>query len=482
MVTQAVPVPADDAHAVGAYCLIEGEIAAMSANTQPIRFTAALPSRWNNKLAHYPSRGFGGAAVAPDSPELLSLTGGAGLIARGYVAYGSDNGHSSDNPLDASFALNAAELRNFAGEQLKKVHDAIVNLATAYYGQAPAHSYFIGGSEGGREALTVVQHYPQDYDGVVALFPGHAFTAGLLKFQVIRRAMQLNAGAGRISEAQADSLRAAELAACDELDGLNDSIIGNPNACRLNFSTLRCADAKTAQSNCFSDAQLATLRDMYSPTPAPYSFVDGGTSLPAYTIGADWSTPPSPVADPPHPRPNNQQVADVFVRFFVMRDPDADTLAFDPTHPGKYLHRIHELSLLMDRTDTNLDKFIARGGKLIVIHGLADQGVAPNSTIDYYNKLLKRYGRTRLNQVLRLYMVPGYGHGGGVSFNANGAPSLDALEDWVERGISPGDLVATNANHETPRRTRPLCVYPGWPKYRGEGDPNIANSFSCAVN
>jgi hypothetical protein len=30
-----------------------------------------------------------------------------------------------------------------------------------------------------------------------------------------------------------------------------------------------------------------------------------------------------------------------------------------------------------------------------------------------------------------------------------------------------------------PGRTRPLCLYPTWPKYGGRGDVNAAASFSC---
>jgi hypothetical protein len=31
-----------------------------------------------------------------------------------------------------------------------------------------------------------------------------------------------------------------------------------------------------------------------------------------------------------------------------------------------------------------------------------------------------------------------------------------------------------------PGRTRPLCEYPTWQKYKGFGDPNLASSFTCS--
>jgi hypothetical protein len=32
-----------------------------------------------------------------------------------------------------------------------------------------------------------------------------------------------------------------------------------------------------------------------------------------------------------------------------------------------------------------------------------------------------------------------------------------------------------------PGRTRPLCRYLDWPKYKGVGDVNAASSFTCAA-
>jgi hypothetical protein len=56
---------------------------------------------------------------------------------------------------------------------------------------------------------------------------------------------------------------------------------------------------------------------------------------------------------------------------------------------------------------------------------------------------------------------------------------LPALENWVEKGVDPtGNQIVTDTVG-VPGRTRPLCLYPTWPKYRGSGDLNAAASFSC---
>lgn len=480
LIRQAHLVPAGAANPSGEYCLIEGEIGAIGPEGQPIGFSAALPSRWNGKLAQFSLGGFGGSVVPPSAVDGSYLAAPPGLIARGFVVVSSDYGHRARDALDASFALNDETLRNFAGEQLKKTHDVVLWLVRAYYDQEPVHSYFLGGSEGGREGFAVIQQYPKDFDGVVTLFPGHTFTADFLKFQLIRRAMQLNGGIGRISKAKADFLRRRELTACDSLDGLEDSVISNVEACRIDFHQLRCPDGKDSGADCFSDAQLATLQAIQSPNPIPYRLAAGEARLPAYLVGADWGAPGA-VSDPSDPTPGNAQAADAFVRYFVLRDEKADTLNFDPMKPVKYLKRVQELSALLDRNSIDINAFLAHGGKWIILHGLADQGAPPTATVDYYERLLAKYGRARTDQFVRLYLVPGYGHARGFSFNANTGPSLDALEDWVERGIAPGTLTIVDQNPEAHGRSRPLCAYPGWPKYAGAADPTLATSFSCVV-
>lgn len=58
--------------------------------------------------------------------------------------------------------------------------------------------------------------------------------------------------------------------------------------------------------------------------------------------------------------------------------------------------------------------------------------------------------------------------------------SVAALENWVEKGIAPPlRIVADTAG--VPGRTHPLCAYPNWPKYKGSGDINSAQSYTCAT-
>ena len=167
-------------------------------------------------------------------------------------------------------------------------------------------------------------------------------------------------------------------------------------------------------------------------------------------------------------------MADQLVRYMAVRDPAYHTLSFDPASHADELKRV---SNLVDASDANLDAFRARGGKLILLHGTVDMAIAPENTVDYANRLLKRYGKDRLREFTRFYMVPGFGHGDGpFQMRWDG---LTALDRWVDGGAEPVNQIATDSAQATAGRTRPLCEYPTWPRYLGKGDANTAASFLC---
>jgi feruloyl esterase len=132
----------------------------------------------------------------------------------------------------------------------------------------------------------------------------------------------------------------------------------------------------------------------------------------------------------------------------------------------------------MDVSDVSLEKFRARGGKIIMTHGTADDFITPHNSIAYYKRQVAQFGQQRLDSFLRFYMIPGFGHGFGV-FNAK-FEALNALEAWVEKSQAPSGLTAIDANPNA-NRTRPLCEWPKWPRFTGApGTENSAASFTCS--
>ncbi len=491
------------------YCKVLASIQSVDEHAPPIHFELDLPSRWNRKMVMLGGGGYDGVIPNTSGNVPAGPADRPVPLARGYAVFGSDSGHQANDAglgalLEASFALNAESLRNYAGEALKKTHDAAVYLIRARYGiERPDRAYFAGGSTGGREALEVVLRWPGDWDGSISLYP--AWNAIALDLQVGRLARALAQPGGYLNQAKRELLYEASLAACDELDGVADGIVSNVAACNSKFDPatatwngrpLRCPGGGDGGDTCLSDAQLATLHAYNTPIVFQSPLASGETQYPGYNIyGADFgraTTKPfqdivtalalgteAPTNPVPAHAPSLNLFWDHWTRYFVAQDSHYNALALDPEHLGALQARVNELSVLLDVNQTNYSAFASKGGKLLIAHGAADVLVSTRSTEQYFQRLQSTLGAAKVHDFLRFYEVPGYGHAVSTVFNA-AWDSLTALEKWVEKGVAPPPQIVADTIG-SPGRTRPLCEYPSWPKYRGHGDVNMASSFVCTV-
>jgi hypothetical protein len=137
--------------------------------------------------------------------------------------------------------------------------------------------------------------------------------------------------------------------------------------------------------------------------------------------------------------------------------------------------------------DPNLKAFKSRGGKLILYQGWSDAVIPPSGTVDYYENVAAKIGRTDAESFTRLYMVPGMDHCFfGPGPNSFRGPMTAALEHWVEQGSAPDQIVATKykTNGDPSSgvaRTRPLCPYPQVARYQGSGSIDDAANFVCRM-
>ncbi len=495
--------------AVGEYCKVLGEIAALDPDAPKIRFQLNLPSQWNGKALMFGGGGYDGTIAAGTGNVPAGPADGLPPLGRGYATFGSDSGHQANatTSRDGSFGLNDEALRNFAGDAIKKTHDVALFLIETYYGSAARLSYFAGGSTGGREALMAVQNWPQDFDGAIALYP--AWNAASLDLQfgrITRQLAQTNAYPNRLKR---KLLYDAALAACDGLDGVADGLISNVDACNdsfnpatatLNGASLRCSGGLDLGDSCLSDAQIASFNTINTPLLLNYALASGETSYPGFnTWGTDFGVPGSSALQatvltlalgteqPAYPMPPitastsppyESTFWDQWVRYFVMRDPNADSLLLDPQNPGIWQARIVALTAIQDVNQSDLSPFLARGGKLLIAHGKADALVSTRATQQFYQRVRNAMGAARMDSFMRYYEIPGYGHAASSVFNA-AWDSLSTLENWVEGGIAPPPQIVQDTAG-VPGRTRPLCEYPAWPQYAG-GDVNLAASFRCVT-
>ena len=482
----------------GEYCLVKGALHAVDRAAPDILFELNIPTKWNQRALQLGGGGYNGSVVSglggiPFAPMPTTP------LARGYATYGSDSGHQGALPVpssDASFALNAEALVNFGYASIKKTHDAAAIILKAYFGSDVSYkSYFAGGSTGGREALTAVQRFPADYDGVFVGSPTAIFWGLRMIGLPVGQGAYGPAG-GYVNPIKQALVFQTSVAACDLLDGVADKIISNVPACQAKapatMASLRCPGGADTGNTCLSDAQLSLMSTLHAGLTLPYAMADNSTTYPGYNVfeGTDFSNNASTLglgtSSTLLSAPTNSTNGYLFsqglqwVRYFVTQNPTFDPLTFDPLRPGIYQKRVVELSGIVGATNPDLSAFQARGGKLIMLQGLSDSAVSPNGTILLYSSFVQKMGQVPLDRFMRFYQVPGMGHGIGTF-----VPSWDvmsALDAWVTSGTAPGTLTGTDTVASTAGRTRPLCVYPAWPKYNGSGDVNLASSFTCSTS
>ena len=443
-----------------AFCRIAGNIAAVPDSN--VAFEVWLPiEQWNGKLTAVGNGGYSGEIWFPFMAQPL---------ASGYVAASTDTGHEGA-PEDASFALKHPEKVVDFG--FRAVHELTLKakaITVAFYGSPARHAYWIGCSTGGRQGLAAAQRFPEDFDGVVAGAPANYMTRLSARAVVAAQLVHKDKNAGLIPPKKLSMLHHAVLAACDAIDGVNDSVIENPTRCSFDVASLRCAGQDGP--NCLTSAQLASAEALYGPLVNPRTQVN---LMSGVALGSElgWNGEiGAMVAEPP-------KLATGIFEFIVFRKKGWDYRTFDVVRDMPIAE--DTAGPMLDDIDPNLAPFFDRGGKLLQYHGWADPGIPPQNSIDYFESVHAAVDDEDLDRNYRLFMVPGMDHCGGGSgpdrFNV-----LTAIDTWVETGRPPETIVASRMNQDgTVARTRPLCPYPKVAVYRGEGSTDDAASFYCAA-
>ena len=182
-----------------------------------------LPSAWNGRLYMFGNGGWAG--------EAFDTTGRAASRAKGlkagFVTAATDTGHSAAEEAGASFALNRQKLLDFGFRSLHVTAETAKMVARTYYGAGPSKSYYEGCSQGGRQALTLAQRFPDDFDGIIAGSP--------LVYQTgthLARAYWMQAALTNPFPSSKLGLLASKVyEKCDAADGLQDGLIADPLHC-----------------------------------------------------------------------------------------------------------------------------------------------------------------------------------------------------------------------------------------------------------
>lgn len=423
-------------------------------------FSVRLPTQWNSRSVFVGGGGFNGNLAGPNAQYLSA----------GFAQVASTGGN--DVPNTANFALNPLALNDYSYLSVHRTHQVGKQIVSAFYGRVATKNYFHGCSKGGQEGLIQAQRWPDDFDGIVAQAPALNLQSLFLGFT--RNNKLIFAPGGNLSPAKLVTLNTAILAACDVQDGAADGIVSRPAACSFDPAVLRCSGAES--DACLTNAQITTASSLYGPWS-----VGGKQYLPGFYAGSEvtWNGTQTGAVTAALPRYSNL-FADQYVRYFVTQDATASAFTFDPV---PWLSRIGQLSQLSDANDPNLSAFRARGGKLILYHGLADAAISPKDTEAYYQAAVAAAGgKTTADTFMRAYFNPGVGHCSG----GPGADTVDLLTplvNWVESGAAPtsSTITATKVSQGATTLSRPLCLYPEYPRYRGTGALTDAANFACTL-
>jgi pimeloyl-ACP methyl ester carboxylesterase len=483
------------------YCKVLGSIAPIDPAAQRIQFQVNLPLAWNGKALQYGGGGYNGALVTGLAPLRDAAPDDALPLARGYLTLGTDSGHQGSTfaaNAPGQFGLNDEMLVNYAYASYKKVHDVAMVLTLAFYGMPPERFYYFGGSEGGREGLTMAQRFPADYDGIVSIVPVVQLS---MLFQSYMPHVRPQFSGGWLSPDKVATLARFVAQSCDGLDGLADGVVNNYLACpaHVDLQRLRCGDGADTGANCLSDSQIATVRAVHAPFTLPFPVANGLTTYPQWLYGNEltpdpaaatmtrWVTgtaAPTPAVDAATASQQWLYGAN-FVRYFVTRDASFEVRNYDPAN---YRARLEAVSALIDSSNPDLSAFFARGGKLIVRENTGDLAQSPLAGIDYFAAVSRTVGASVMEKSARLYVSPASTHTGHAASTLDGAAVatmvdlLDPLDHWVTRGQAPADAIVqtvkTAASPFTLLASRPMCRYPNYPHFQG-GDPRIASSYAC---
>ncbi len=466
-------VDADETTGWPAHCLAEGTVEGR------IRFRAQLPvaADWNGRFM----MGGGGGFVGNMQNQALGVMPGAGgdALTRGYATIGTDTGHRGHPPetafLDASWALdNLPGIKDWGYRAVPKVAETGQRLVEAHYGRPASHNYFLGCSNGGRQALKLAQLDPHLFDGIVAIAPAIDWTGVMLGHLAIARAMFPDGkDQGAVLSAEdVQALNAAVNEHCDGLDGLADGIVSDPGACDF--------DPRTALPD-FSEAQLRAVEAVYGGVE-----IDGRRFHPGFPPGSEatagawdmWltgSATPQWLPGMPAVSVGSRFAMETF-RYLAANDPGLELTALEPG--AELVEELRFVSRIASATNPDLGIFRDSGGKLLITHGMADHALPVGHSTDYHQRVAERMGED-VDDFMRLFLLPGVVH----CLGGDGPDRIDliaAIEAWVEENQAPQSLAALKFDGDGEvTMARPVCAYPMRQQHDGEGDPASSESFVC---
>ncbi|RYX94244.1 MAG: tannase/feruloyl esterase family alpha/beta hydrolase [Comamonadaceae bacterium] len=452
------------------YCLVKLKV------DPAVNIWVALPSAsWNGRF-----RAEGNGVYAGGTPAIAQDS-----VKQDFVGVTTDTGHST-SALSGAFGMSSPGVANtqlqvdFAYRSEHLMAEVGKQVVKAFYKTDPVRSYWYGCSTGGRQGLMMAQRYPADYDAILAGDPAIHWDQ-FQAYQIWPHVVMKAEGATALSSAKRTLLNGRVMAACDGLDGVTDNIIDDPRKCSYDPRVdTTITKAGCADDTCLSPAEANSVQRIWGGARN----AAGDLLWPGLERGSDLS---ALAGAAPFPIPIEQ------ARYWVYLDPTWDWNTLTPlNYETFHKDNIRMVGPVIGTDNPDISAFKARGGKVIMYHGWADQLIMPGGSVKYFEKVKATVPNT--DEFARLYMVPGMGHcSGGTGPDSFGqgssgavpmTPERDvfrALMAWSEKDVAPTKIVAAKISGGITTRTRPLCPYPQVARFKGTGSSDDASSFSCVA-
>lgn len=454
------------------YCLVHGVISV------EVQYLLYLPSDWNGRLFMQGNWGDAGESLYDPIAHHLRMK----AVKLGFAVAFTNTGHDAASEPGSTWAYKQFNKEvDYGFRAVHVTNKTVRSIIQHYYGSKVEYAYFDGCSTGGRQGLMSAQRFPADFDGILVGAPVMDLTNML--WQYWRNQMAIDKTP--LTPEKLVLLGKTLTDLYDGVDGIKDGVITDPLA--INFQPQRDLPRKTKTQKGFSADEIEMLTAIYSPVRIndreifPRTVIGGEMPGLAYTSGtyepevpmSAWETRVVPDRDG---LIDHRFIVDGWFKYvlFDVDDPNRDWRTIDPKI---YMSKMNNAKTVLDAVDPDLSAFHKRGGKLILYHGWADFGVNPLRSLQYYENV-NEVSNGKAMDFFQLYLVPGMQHCWGGT-DVDRFDLMTPLINWVEKGSTPGNIIGKRMENSKVTRTKPLCPWPTKLVYKGRGDINSQDNFSC---
>ncbi|KAF4119254.1 tannase [Geosmithia morbida] len=471
----------------------------------------AFPSTSDFKNRFYVAGG-GGFTLNSDSTGGLPYGASAGATDAGYDAFSNSYdeivlyGNGSIN-WDATYMFSYQAL----GE-MTLVGKAVTKNLYGLGDDDKLYTYYEGCSDGGREGMSQVQRYGDQYDGVVAGAPAFRFAQQQVLHvypATIEATMDYFP-----PPCELDKIVNATISACDALDGRKDGVISRTDLCKLNFdlksiigepyycaaqnsTSLGFGFSKRAEGSVtsYKPVQNGTVTEEgVAVAQAVYDGLFNSKGERAYLSwqigsGLDDASPTYNSKTGKWELTIPSTGGEYVTRFVQLLDldnlTDLDGVTYDTLVDWMTIgfYRYYDS---LQTAYPDIRTFRESGGKLLHYHGESDPSIPSASSIHYrqsvksvlYPNSTDQEAEEALQDWYQFYLIPGAAHCGVNSLQPGPYPenNMDIIIDWVENGVKPERLNTTVSSGEYAGETQLLCQWPTRPLWKNN------DTFDCVTD